>query len=221
MLIFDYNKYGGSDLNGKIIVKSSEMPVPSAEYNGEIYIYAGETSETYTHGYIYECKSETTYTALIGLEPTKIAFDYTLGEPAEFFKKITPDYAQIVGGRFKYYENADIWNINGLDSEGNTIFENYQLYSQDLIDAGFVFIVPMADISDEEELEYYLNYTATTNYKWERIDVQPSVYDEDGTATVKTPDGSEADAVVNVEYVNNIVGNIDNVLDGIIEQEES
>ena len=50
MLIFDYNKYGGSDLNGKIIVKSSEMPVPSAEYNGEIYIYAGETSETYTDG---------------------------------------------------------------------------------------------------------------------------------------------------------------------------
>lgn len=42
-----------------------------------------------------------------------------------------------------------------------------------------------------------------------------------GVATVETPDGSEADAVVNVEYVNNIVGDIDNVLDGIIKQEES
>ena len=90
-----------------------------------------------------------------------------------FFETAGDTSHQVVSGRFKYLEDGDIWNINGLDEEENVIFENYQLYTQDLIDEGFIFTVPMTDISNNEEIDYELTYGEQTNYSWVRIDVQP------------------------------------------------
>ncbi len=216
MLIFDWMLGDDSDeILKKIIVKSSIMPVAEEKYKGEVYMYTGETNETYSHGYIYECKSETAYEALIGIYPTKIAFDYTKGDVFSFFEEATEDYLQIKSGTFQYDLAGDIWHIDGKDEDGNTLFSNYRLYTQDLEDAGFVVIVPMEEISDGEELEYEITKSEITAYEWNRIDVQPSIIAPDGEAVVETPDGSNENAVVNVEYVNNVVGTIETELETI------
>lgn len=49
------NGGGGSVNENKIIIKTAEMPVASASEFGKIRIFDGETTSTYTHGYIYEC----------------------------------------------------------------------------------------------------------------------------------------------------------------------
>lgn len=213
MLIFDWML--GDDISDKIIVKSSTIPEAKKSLYGAVYQYVGTTNSTYTHGYIYECKSEPAYEALIGIYPSKIAFDYTKGDVFSFFKEATEDYLQIKNGTFRYDLAGDIWHIDGKDEDGNTLFSNYRLYTQDLEDAGFVVIVPMEEISDGEELEYEITKSEITSYKWERIDVQPTIIDPTGTATVETPDGTKQDAVVNVEYVNNVVGNIETELETI------
>lgn len=162
---------GGSVDESKIIVKSATIPTAGEDYLGSVYMYVGETNSTYTHGYIYECKSSVSTTAIVSFEPHKIAFDE--GNLVSFFEEAGDTSHEVVSGRFKYLEAGDIWNINGLDANGNTVFSDYQLYTQDLVDAGFVVIVPMTDIADGEEIAYDLVYRDTTSYAWERIDVQP------------------------------------------------
>lgn len=206
---------GISGLKDKIIVKSATIPTASEEYDGAVYMYTGTTTETYTHGYIYECIGEPAYEALIGIYPTKIAFDYTKGDVLSFFREATEDYLQLKSGTFRYDLAGDIWHIDGEDGEGNTLFTNYRLYTQDLEDAGFVVIVPMEEITDGEELEYEITESEITTYRWNRLDVQPTIIDPSGTATVDTPDGTIPDAVVNVEYVDNIVGTIETELETI------
>lgn len=46
---------GGSVDEGRIIVKSATIPEAGEDYLGSVYMYVGETSASYTHGYIYEC----------------------------------------------------------------------------------------------------------------------------------------------------------------------
>lgn len=177
-LVFDTSLYmnggaGGGVSLDKIIVKSATIPTAAVKYVGAVYQYVGETNSTYTHGYIYECKEDVTYDGLIGFEPAKIGFDYTKGNLIEFLSSITPDFANVVGGSFTYSVAGDIWTINGIDSEGNTVFDNYKLYTPDLEDEGFVFLYPAQDYEDGEVVEYYLNLTPSSTYAWERIDVQP------------------------------------------------
>lgn len=217
MLIFYNlgNGSGGGSLSGKIIVKSATMPEASESYNGEVYMYVGETNEIYTHGYIYECLGKPAYDAVIGIEPTKIAFDYTKGDLLSFFAEATPDYLQIKDGVFEYDLSGNIWNISGKDENGNVLFSDYKLYTEDLEDAGFVVIVPMSDIADGEQLTYEITKTEITAYSWNRIDVQPSVIDPEGVPTVDTPDGTNKDAIVNVEYVDEVVGTIETALSDI------
>lgn len=214
MLIFGCDGDGGVGLD-QIIVKSNVIPDAGEKYVDAVYQYVGETNETYTHGYIYECVSSQSTLARAIYTPAYFVFDENRGSLVNFFSEITDDYLQVVSGRFKYLQAGDIWNINGLDENGNTVFSNYQLYTQDLIDAGFTFIVPMGDIEDDEEVSYELKYFQQTNYAWNRIDVQPSIIEPDGEVVVDTPDGSNENAVVNVEYVNNVVGTIEDVLETI------
>jgi len=42
----------------EIIVKSDIIPTATADLVGSVYQYIGTTSQTYTHGYIYECVSD-------------------------------------------------------------------------------------------------------------------------------------------------------------------
>lgn len=214
MLIFDCGDNGGVSIN-KIIVKSDTIPVAGKKYKNAVYQYVGETNPTYIHGYIYECVSSQSYLARATFEPHDFVFDEINHSLMNFFSEITDDYLQIKSGRFKYLQAGDVWNINGLDENGDTVFSDYQLYTQDLVDAGFTFIVPMEDISDGDEVSYEVTFHEQTNYSWERIDVQPSIIAPDGEAVVETPDGSNENAVVNVEYVNNVVGTIEDVLETI------
>lgn len=261
MIIFDFNT-GDGGLIDKIIVKSSTIPEAGESYAGAVYQYVGTTTETYTHGYIYECVGSESTIARAVFEPHYFVFE---GDNlTSFFESLGDTSHEVVSGRFKYLQAGDIWNINGLDENGNTIFSDYQLYTQDLIDAGFVFIVPMEEITDESEVNYELAYFELIDYAWERLNVQPGISPEgeteqtvqgdltltstdgavglsfenssssssiginsngdlilsstDGSVVVNTPDGTNEDAVVNVAYVNNIVGDIDTALDDIIAQ---
>lgn len=158
-----------------VIVKSQTMPTPNAELLGYEYQYMGETNSTYTHGYIYECVTgEPSYESIIGFEPTKIAFDYTRGDLAAFFGEITPNFPQITHGTFTYDIAGNIWTIVGKDANENVIFDNYRLYTEDLEDAGFVFINPPEDYHDGDVFDYSVNFTEIATYNWERIDVQPN-----------------------------------------------
>lgn len=151
------------------IFKFNVMPLPSEKHLGDICIYAGETNSTYTHGYIYECSTGASYTDLIGFEPAKIAFDYTKGTLADFFSDITEYYKNIKGGVFEYLKEGNTWSISAVDEDGNTIFEEYKLYTEDLEEAGFVMLNPMYEYKNGEKIEYYFNHNEKLDYTWQRV----------------------------------------------------
>lgn len=162
-------------IQDQIIVRSATIPTASADLVGKAYQYAGTTNALYTHNYIYECVAdEPTYTGIIGFDPTKIAFDYTAGDLMEFFSEITPNFPQITHGTFTYDIAGNIWTIVGKDSNENVVFDNYRLYTEDLEDAGFVFINPPEDYSDGEIIDFEVAFTQQpTTYSWVRVNVQP------------------------------------------------
>ena len=147
-----------------------EMPNATRDLLGVVVQYIGNTTNDYKHGYVYECVEKTNYDPIIGFYPSKIGFDYD-NDLISFFAQATPDYAQIKEGVFEYLEAGDIWSISAKDENGNTIFSEYKLYSDDLRDAGFVFLFP--EYEDEEKIEYELALNPSHYYVWERIDVQP------------------------------------------------
>ena len=156
-------------ISSSSIRKASVMPEASADLKGEVYIYTGQTDEDYTRGSVYECiRSESTLARAV-YTPAYFVFDELNHSLVDFFAEASDDYLQVVSGRFKYLQDGDIWNINGLDENGDTVFEDYQLYTQDLIDAGFTFIVPMEDISDGDEVSYELSYHTIEVYQWDLL----------------------------------------------------
>lgn len=152
-----------------MIFKFNVMPLPSQQRLGDIGIYAGATNDSYHHGYIYECIEGTSYVDIIGFEPTRIGFDYTKGTLEDFFSEATEDYGQIVSGTFEYLQAGDIWSISALDKDGNTIFEEYKLYTKDLENAGFVMLWPIYDYKDGEKIEYYFTHNKEINFAWKRV----------------------------------------------------
>lgn len=157
-------------ITSSVIIKSDTLPTASESLEGAIYQYSGTTG-VYTHGYIYECKENTIYDPRIDFVPSKIGFDYDKSL-LDFFSEITPDYLNVKEGIFEYLSAGDIWSISGKDENGNTIFSEYKLYTDDLRDYGFVFIYP--EYSDGEQIAYGLYLNPSLSYEWERIDVQPN-----------------------------------------------
>lgn len=161
-------------ITSSIIIKSKVIPTATQELVGTEYQYTGETNQTYTHGYIYECVSSTVYNEAIYFEPHKVAFDYDVGTLEHFFKDNNiNDYLDVTHGTMTYYEAGDIWALEGLDADNNIVFTGLQLYTQDLIDYGFVFINPMTDFEDEEVIDFETTFTPVVSYVWTRIDLQP------------------------------------------------
>ena len=152
-----------------IICKFNVMPIPCEERLGDMGVYAGETSDSFTHGYMYECVEGTSYIDVIGFEPSRIGFDYTKGTLSGFFGEATEDYTKIVGGTFEYLKDGNIWSISAVDKDGKTIFEDYKLYTEDLEDAGFVMLWPIYDYKDGEKLDYTLIHSKEVGYSWERV----------------------------------------------------
>lgn len=191
---------GGNIDENRIIIKTDTIPTASEDNFKKIYCYSGETNATYTHGYIYECKAEANYAPIIGLYPTKIGFDYTKGDLVSFWQQATPNFASIHHGIFEYDLSSDIWLISALDKNGNTILPNdwsdlngFKLYTQDLVDAGFVMLHPMEDYADGEQLEYEIDWHTTySNFYFERIDVQPGTPVIDNVTSTSTTDALSA-----------------------------
>ena len=177
---------------GDVIIKTRTMPEASEEEFGNMRIYSGETNETYTHGYIYECVGVETYdiTPII-FEHSNIGFDYrnaderfnyqTDGEAMQGFLQLVLrntghtfiEATTIELTRRDDMENS-MWYVAVKNSLGESLVSEYLLYRGDLEAFGFTFIVP--------ESEYIPGVTQTGEYSWvrhlsglawERINVQP------------------------------------------------
>ena len=233
MLIFDFGTggSGGGSSGKKTIVKSDIMPEAGGKYEGEIYIYAGETNETYTHGYIYECVDDVQVERVIALDPVgseihKLAFDYVNHDVLELFQRIaslsTPtfDPADVVTGSLRLDKINELWYISGKDANGDALFSDFTVggtgdeYSLDAY--GYIYLYLFADEFEDGHEEEFLIMTGQQDvYGWQRLDVQPSMIDPEGVPTVDTPDGTNKDAIVNVEYVDKVVGTIETALSDI------
>lgn len=164
---------GGVDEN-KVIVKSADIPVASADVLGQMYCYDGTTNATYTHGYVYECvEGQPTYTDTVTFEPATISGTVVTatnnalaGLCAEY---ITGDITSIVSGTLTYDESGDLWTFVGKDSEDNTV-GTFQLYTQDYEDAGFTFT---GTAQDGDVVAFTCTITEISTYVWERINLQP------------------------------------------------
>ena len=187
---------GNIDLD-KIIIKSDTIPTASEENYKRIYIYTGETNETYTHDYMYECKVlKETQSVITDFYPGKIGFDYQYAEKpyteftsdVEAMSAFIVDYlkldepTELVSGRLVVdestivddHEHHEMWVVFGYDKDGNEIVSNWRLSAQSLKDYGFQFAYPPTDYHENEPINFTFNWTTLNNYYFERIDVQPS-----------------------------------------------
>lgn len=183
----------------EIIVKSDTIPNASADLVGSVYQYVGETSQTYEHGYIYECVAETETDNLILFNPVgtgKLGFDYAHHSVYELFERIaailgTFTAEDVVSGSFTLDKINELWYIDGYDANGNALFTNFTVsgtgdeYSFDAY--GFVYIVPFPDDFENGHKENFsIVQESHSIYSWNRIDVQPTTQIIDNLTSTST-----------------------------------
>ena len=162
---------GGSSIDeSRIIVKSNTIPEASSSVAGYIYQYAGATNSTYTHGYIYECKTTKNYSGTVEFTPDDVVTCSGANFVA-FLQEASPTgFEDIVSGTMTYIAAGNLWVLVGKDAEDNTV-TTYQVYTEDYEDAGFVFT---GTYEDGDVIAFECTVTETNTYAWERIDVQPA-----------------------------------------------
>lgn len=195
---------GGGVDESKIIIKSETIPEASTATYKKIYIYTGETNDTYTHGYIYECVAdETAQSITTDFFPEKIGFDFRYAtHPTKTFTsdveamsafitdvlKIDNPYS-VVSGRLVVdevtiinpNEHQEMWYVYCTDKNGQEILTHYKIYASDLQAYGIQFAYPPADYSENEPINFTFNWqTSFSNLRWVRLDVQPN----NGSATI-------------------------------------
>lgn len=165
---------GGSVDYTKVIVKSDTMPTASASYLGYEYQYFGATDANYTHGYIYECVKNTSYTDSVTYEAATLSgtvVTSTTGDLAMLASQyITGDIESIVSGTLTYDSAGELWVFVGKDSEDNTV-GTFQVYQQDYEDAGFTFT---GTPEDGDVVAFTCTITDNSTYAWQRLNVQPT-----------------------------------------------
>jgi hypothetical protein len=165
---------GGSVDYTKVIVKSDTMPTASASYLGYEYQYFGATDANYTHGYIYECVKNTSYTDSVTYEAATLSgtvVTSTTGALAMLASQyITGDIESIVSGTLTYDSAGELWVFVGKDSEDNTV-GTFQVYQQDYEDAGFTFT---GTPEDGDVVAFTCTITDNSTYAWQRLNVQPT-----------------------------------------------
>lgn len=112
------------------------MPEASAEEAYRVYLYTGKTTPKYTHGYIYECTKDATYTATVTFDPATISCT-----GAQFINLVNEYVAapeEIVSGTMTYLAGANLWLFIGKDSKGAET-ARFQIYQDDYEDAGWGF----------------------------------------------------------------------------------
>lgn len=152
---------GGSDIDeSKVIVKSSTIPTADADSAGKMYIYAGETDATYTHGYIYENVATTT--------PSSATATQTVGSS---LSDITVDVETL--------ESFTGWTTdNSLQ-----IFYTDDGWSVDTTSLG-VSYTGTPSVGDAITITYT---AAVTTYAWVRLNTQPVPTPEEiGAVTQET-----------------------------------
>lgn len=162
---------GGKPLFKKIIIKDTTIPTASADNANEMYIYAGQTNATYTHGYIYENQYTPSYTGSITFDPATISVsDADYGAFLTAGTRYIENPTAITHGTMTYHGVSAIWRMECYDAN-NTLVGARQLYQSDYEDAGFVFT---GTFSDGDVVNFTTSIeVASSSYQWVRIDVQP------------------------------------------------
>lgn len=178
---------GGSVDYTKVVSKTKTMPVAGADNANMIYLYDGPTNATYTHGYVYENKKTATYTSTVSFEPATLSGTTVAcsgDDFAEFLATYMPNIADITHGTMTYIQAADLWRIEGLDADDETV-DAFQVYQEDYELAGFTFT---GTPEDGDVVDFTCSITETSaSYAWERIDVQPA---GDSTQVVEKGSGA-------------------------------
>ena len=164
---------GGGDTT-RVIIKSNIIPTAGADNVGQMYIYAGETGATYTHGYIYECqKTSITYTGTVSFEAATLSGTTVAcsgDDFANFLTEAGADPTPIVSGTRTYAAGAGGWRLVGKDAEDNTI-TSFLEYGQDYVDAGFTFT---GTPQDGDVVAFTCTVAEdTVTYGWVRLNTQP------------------------------------------------
>lgn len=166
-----YDEISRVAVNGLQI--KEELPAASSSLLGAIYLYNGETDETYTNGYVYKCVSRTNYSAVVTFNPAKISVDGV--DFIDFVRAMEPaTYMTIASGKMTYYTAADLWSLDCLNADGETVL-HYQQYTDDWEALGFTFT---GEFQDEEEVAFTCVMTpVSVSYIWTRLDIQPNTSD--------------------------------------------
>ena len=174
VLTADIGGNGGGIDENNVIVKSDTIPTAGADNVGQMYIYAGETDATYTHGYIYECqKTSITYTGTVSFEAATLSGTTVAcsgDDFANFLTEAGADPTPIVSGTMTYDAGAGGWRLVGKDAEDNTI-TSFLEYGQDYVDAGFTFT---GTPQDGDVVAFTCTVAEdTVTYGWVRLNTQP------------------------------------------------
>lgn len=165
---------GGSVDYSRVVEKSATIPTASEQTLSKVYMYTGDTNETYTHGYIYECKATPVYSDSTTFEPATISgtvvTETNNALSALAGQYIHGDVTSIASGTLTFDSEGNLWIFYGYDSE-NTEVGHFQLYQEDYEDAGFTFT---GTPQNNDVVAFTCTITQTSSiYYWERIDVQP------------------------------------------------
>lgn len=151
-----------------VIIKSATMPTPSTTPVGAIYQYTGATNSTYTHDYIYENVSKTTYNGTITEAQGGLTFDNTHYSLGDFFGGLgIANYQNIeVFMLFCMGDPTDPdadWAFAVADGDGAVL--GMPLLKKAEIEAGgFTFV------NSDSNFEGTISLTGTTANVWEVIE---------------------------------------------------
>lgn len=154
---------GGSSVvkEEDVILLKQSMPEATSSLKGRVFLYMGGTTETYTHGKMYECAGSSTYSGTVEFDVDWVNCD---GDDfVDFLKEGTrfPEY--VVRGEMVYDESASLWTTTLYNANGARIVK-YKLYQEDLEDYGITF-------SETPEDGVVVNFTCevvetSSSYAW-------------------------------------------------------
>ncbi|MBR4420170.1 MAG: hypothetical protein IKT32_04755 [Clostridia bacterium] len=164
----------GSDIDLSKVVNADALPTASADENGKVYLYTGETDESYTHGYVYECQATPVYDSTVEFNPASLSGTTAACSGSDFAALVarwgTGDIDTIIKGTLTYDQSGELLVFVGQDDTNTTVC-TFQLYAQDYIDAGFTFT---GTFQDGDVIAFTCTIVETgATYAWVRIDTQP------------------------------------------------
>ena len=179
---------GGGSIDTSKVVNADVLPTASADEAGKFYLYNGETTASYTHGYIYECVATPVYDATVEFNPATLSSTTAACSGSDFAALVarwgTGAIDTIIKGTLTYDESGELLVFIGQDDTDTTVC-TFQLYAQDYVDAGFTFTGTFQD-GDVIAFTCTIEETGAT-YDWTRINSQPvPTAEEIGAVTQQT-----------------------------------